>query len=329
MLAGRRYFFAGTDKAISTPLLVPSFSSKGFPDFKSIISYTLQVIDGSVLVSAYDLIHEDLTGSFDFRGAVFLDSGGYEASIDQELSEAYGKKYVPKEWSLELYQKAISGWSCGRPTVIIGYDHPLERLSLKKQIERAEENIPNGDNIFREILIKPSNKDKHLVDTKAVVKLVNKLQNFHAIGFTEKEIGENLLDRMRNISAVRRSLNKTGQSFKPIHIFGSLDPVSIPLYFVAGADIFDGLTWLRFGYYEGVAVYRENFAALGFGQGVPRLDLSPLAVKGVSWTENYRYLMQLQGEMHNFIQTQDFKSFQHHSKLIEQAYKSVDPEREV
>ena len=57
------------------------------------------------------------------------------------------------------------------------------------------------------------------------------------------------------------------------------------------------------------------------------MDLSPLAVKGVSWTENYRYLMQLQGEMHNFIQTQDFELFQHHSKLIEQAYKSVDPER--
>lgn len=83
---------------------------------------------------------------------------------------------------------------------------------------------------------------------------------FHALGVTEKELGGNFKERMINIARIRKALNGVGLENMPIHIFGSLDTVSTPLYFVAGADIFDGLTWLRFAYYKGMTIYRQNYA---------------------------------------------------------------------
>ncbi len=49
---------------------------------------------------------------------------------------------------------------------------------------------------------------------------------------------------MQNIAKLRKALDKAGLNI-PLHVFGSLDTVTTPLYFLAGADIFDGLTWLR------------------------------------------------------------------------------------
>ena len=55
---------------------------------------------------------------------------------------------------------------------------------------------------------------------------------------------------MKNIAQIRRALDGVGLD-TPLHVFGSLDTVTTPMYFMAGADIFDGLTWLRFAFYNG------------------------------------------------------------------------------
>ena len=66
---------------------------------------------------------------------------------------------------------------------------------------------------------------------------------------------------MENIYKIRQALNKLNLD-KPIHIFGSLDTITSPLYFLCGADIFDGLTWLKFAFHEGQTVYMPTTAAL-------------------------------------------------------------------
>ena len=66
MLAKRRGFYRDGKEVIRTPLLLPSFSSKGFPEVKEIILATSERIEGPCLVSAYDLYHgkiEDLSHS--------------------------------------------------------------------------------------------------------------------------------------------------------------------------------------------------------------------------------------------------------------------------
>ena len=37
-----------------TPLLLPSFSSKGFPDVKKILKFSEELVDSEMLISAYD-----------------------------------------------------------------------------------------------------------------------------------------------------------------------------------------------------------------------------------------------------------------------------------
>ena len=65
---------------IKTPMLVPSFSSKGFMEINNIHSMLNKYITNSKLVSAYDLYYKNIL-SEDIYGSeiVFLDSGGYES----------------------------------------------------------------------------------------------------------------------------------------------------------------------------------------------------------------------------------------------------------
>jgi hypothetical protein len=73
---------------------------------------------------------------------------------------------------------------------------------------------------------------------------------------------------MQNIAKLRNALTKAGIDI-PIHVFGSLDSVTTPLYFLAGADVFDGLTWLRFAFHEGQTLYKQNYGALHLGVKTP------------------------------------------------------------
>lgn len=324
LLAKRRGFYKGDKEIIRTPLLLPSFSSKGFPEVQKILETTQEVIDGEILVSAYDLYHKMLSGPFDFAEAIFLDSGGYEASKDVELSDIQGQEYAPAQWSIENHTEIVSSWVSPRPTVVISYDHPAHRLSTLEQIKSAESTLPHGDNIFREILFKPESVGGSDVNVAAIVSNIHKLSSFDAIGVTEKEIGSTQLMRMTNIVRIRKALNSAGLENKPIHIFGSLDTISTPLYFVAGADIFDGLTWLRFAYHEGMTIYKQNFGVLKFGSQIK----SKLIDARCSF-ENYYYMKKMQMEMRNFLGEHSFDSFSHHKELIRTSYKAAIEGAEV
>lgn len=244
-----------------TPLLVPSFSSKGFADVGKIVEYAAGVIDGATLVSAFDIHYKRIEPPFNFADLLFLDSGGYEASKELDLSDYGDREHKPQEWSREMHEKQLAKWQPGpTPSVIISYDHPDERVSIIDQIKRAKKMAPGRTDLMREILIKPEGNQTQ-IPMPDLLKHVNKLGDFDVIGVTEKEIGNSILTRMKNIAALRRRLTKAGIDV-PIHIFGSLDTVTTPLYFLAGADIFDGLTWLRFAFHKGQTLYKQNFAAL-------------------------------------------------------------------
>lgn len=324
MLAKRRGFYKNGKEIVRTPLLLPSFSSKGFPEIQKILETTQEVIDSAMLVSAYDLYHKELTGPFDFAEAIFLDSGGYEAGKDVELSDIRGHDHDPKSWSQENYLNIVSNWSSSRPTVIISYDHPKHRLKTAEQIQRAEETLPKGENLFREILFKPEDEEGEDINVDAITEQIYRLSSFDAIGVTEKEIGNTQLLRMTNIAKLRKALNSAGLGDKPIHVFGSLDTISTPLYFVAGADIFDGLTWLRFAYHEGMTVYKQNFGVLKFGA-----QIKSRLVDARCCFENYYYMKQMQLEMRNFLGSGSFDSFTYHKELIQMAYRAAVEEAEV
>lgn len=317
MLAKRRELRLDGAAVERTPLLVPSFSSKGFPEVANIVRATSELIDGPALVSAYDLSHGKLDPPFDFATLLFLDSGGYEASKDTELSDLGEREHTPLPWSRAQHDEVLAGWNPAVPTVLISYDHPHERLPIADQIERARGLAPNRSSVMREILLKPEKRDQRFLNVEAVLPHVHALAPFQAIGVTEKEIGNSLLARMRNIALLRRGLDKAGLDI-PIHVFGSLDTITTPLYFLAGADIFDGLTWLRFAFHRGFTMYKHNYGALVLG-----LDTKAHVIDGRCWFSNYYYIKDMELEMRRFLVGQDFGCFQHHGNLFRQAYQSL------
>ena len=89
---------------------------------------------------------------------------------------------------------------------------------------------------------------------------------------------------MTTIAHIRIAMKDSGAN-APIHIFGSLDPVTTPLYFIAGADIFDGLSWLRYTFSNGDAYYMESY-----GPRTEGINLPMKAIRVTSITMNHNYL---------------------------------------
>lgn len=317
MLAKRRAIFLNGQEIERTPLLVPSFSSKGFPDADKIVKYSAELIDGVTLVSAYDLHYNKITPPFDFPSLIFLDSGGYEASRDADLSDFGDKEHTPLEWTQAMHETQIAAWKPSVPSVIISYDHPKERLSIKDQIARATSMAPGRKEFAREILLKPETGDQILLQIDNIVANIHGLADFDIIGVTEKEVGNSIFDRMRNIAEIRRALDKAGLE-TPIHVFGSLDTITTPLYFLAGADIFDGLTWLRFSFHEGQTIYKQNYGALKLG-----VRTKAHMIDGRCWNENYYYMKDMELEMRRYLNEADVSVFKHHADLFGSALQSV------
>lgn len=290
-----------------TPLLVPSFSSKGFPEMKKIMRVMQEFITDAVLVSAYDIHYKHLMAkALTFPSVIFLDSGGYEARVEHDLSEAYGEDYRPRKWTMKDHRNVLEAWNGAVPTVMVSYDSPRRHSSIERQIAAAKRLARDFPNSLHEFLVKPE-PGNDFVELSAVRAIVGEIGEFPIIGFTERELDQRIIGRMEKIANVRRILDNAGIS-SPIHVFGSLDTYSTVLYFLSGAEIFDGLTWLRFGFHGGQTIYRQNYGALCGENGILKNERE---LSHAMWKDNYYYLEALRDQMRGYVRSRGSKGFEH------------------
>ena len=164
------------------------------------------------------------------------------------------------------------------------------------------------------LLIKPETEDQGYVQIKNVISNVEELGNFDIIGLTEDELGNSVLKRMRNVANIRLAMDDAGIN-TPIHVYGSLDPLTSVLYFLSGAELFDGLTWLRYGYSDGSACYRANYGVKHIG-----IDRSDDFVKAKAMRDNLGSLVELNHQMRKFLLNGDFAKFGINEKTVHEAY---------
>lgn len=247
----------------ATPLLLPSYSSRalgsGEPgELRNTVRRTLEIIVGPVLISAYDLYRGAFEGVETRDGRpvfdsplTFIDSGGYETLAEPD----------PK-WTPKRHAETLSRWHQDAQAVMVGFD--TNTMDIGAQITSAAGLLPNRS-IGRELLLKlPLDARVGMEELVAGLYLHGEaLARIDVVGVTEKEAGSSLQERLHTIGALRRTLDRMGLE-TPIHVFGGLDPVQTPLFFLAGADIFDGLSWLRYAYENGDARYLQAAAALDF-----------------------------------------------------------------
>ena len=338
MLTNSREFQHPTGYKLKTPLLIPSFSSKGFnfqkkeisgekkkvSELYEVILVCKELLTESMLVSAYDLYYGFLPDPSMFHCTEFtiIDSGGYETSNSYDFSGINRSPHDINSWKPDFLEEVILNWPEEFPAILVNYDHGQERLPLSDQISKAKIFFKKcGSGKFCDFLIKPETEDQNFIKIDSVQKKVYELHSFDIIGVTEKEIGNSILERMINIHKIREALNAANLD-RPIHIFGSLDPITSILYFFAGAEIFDGLTWLKFSYHNGIAMYNHNYAVLNEEIGIHTKDTS---VKIKSLTGNINYLDKLKYVMMDFAATGDFKVFSdigdaHFVNVLEKSY---------
>lgn len=300
---------------LNSPLLIPSVSSKGFGRLSDGTAEPADVLElahtdmpEALLISAYDLEHdllrdvERLTGP-QHRETVYgtplllvVDSGGYELADDFESGETRRDPRTPQAFTREQFEGMADRMPKDRDILVVSYDRPdTDRPGYDEQRAAAQDFFGRRPHFKSDFLLKPPAGDR-FVEPDKIVATAADLRAFDVIGVTEKDIGDTLLDRLERLARLRQVLDGHGCGDRPIHVFGSLDPVLTPLYFMAGAEIFDGLSWLRYAYHHETAVHPETLAVLtgSLDSSGPRRDqtrhLSNLAELGrlknrlESWT---------------------------------------------
>jgi hypothetical protein len=308
---------------IQTPLLIPSFSSKGFgvskrekSEIREVYDVAWPLLTDTMLVSAYDLSNNYL-GPIESATTeiTFVDSGGYEISDYHDLSAVYRYPVNHKEWPEKSLRDVYDSWPEHVPAVFVSYDHPDIHRSLSRQIAAAQQLFERYPQQLHTLLIKPETKGQKYIQKQNIVAYVDKLSSFHIVGITEKELGNSILARMTTLATIRVAMDDAGLQGIPIHVFGSLDPLVSVLYFLAGAEIFDGLTWLRYGYTNGLACYLNNY-------GVRRLGIKKTDddVKIKTIEDNLKSLLDLTRQMRKFLLDRDFSVFEYNSDILRESY---------
>jgi len=256
-------------------LLVPSLSTRGFDpivlDRQSfpapagyLRAFTPAAFQTALLVSAFDWYNDALLASdqlrSDFRsspyaeiGLLIIDSGWYESRQGADAGSPYQAEPAPDSvWNSRRHEDTVGRLDSSARAALVSYDR---HAPYDEQVDRAREFFADRENIVKIIMLKPPHWGGYH-NLNALTPSIPNLRGFDIIGLSDRELGPSIVKRTACIASLRRLLDRNGVS-APIHIFGALDPLYSPLYFAAGAEIFDGLSWLRFAYHNGQSIYRE------------------------------------------------------------------------
>ena len=252
------------------PLLVPSFSSKGnlfLPKGnKRYVSDNYDLVDvlgirlaESYLLSAYDIYYgfvPENPSDWPETKYLFVDSGGYETNDSFDLSERNKFNYRVMPWNegmmQKVYERVCSTYKFENTTIILsGFDQQKPVNDQLESFALLQQQFPTT---VIDQLVKITDSMDAIVNT--LVRHKN-LQSVQILGFTEKELGRTLSERLHNVIFVKKQLLEAGWNGY-IHIFGGLEPSLMKLYYAAGADIFDGLSWQRIRYRGNSTLYNPS-----------------------------------------------------------------------
>ena len=263
MIACRKSLLHPIAGEIELPLLIPAFSSKGFGFYKtgkgknkrdySELAYAFAEFTRHymqhVLVSAYDLYFDhfiapdlpsnNVTSYLVNSRIVVIDSGGYELTAGFDSNETKTFVYQPKAgFGKEEYEKVlktITGDENNLHLIITNFDNEPQGGPLDVQIKMAREIFNRYPNCLTNFILKPWTEKSEIVDPSRMSNTdFSNLRGFDIIGVAEKDLGKNIIDRLKRVAFLRKGLNEAGIT-SPIHIWGGLDPIMTPLFFFAGA----------------------------------------------------------------------------------------------
>lgn len=253
------------------PLLVPSFSSKGnlfipnregqyVSDNYELLQALGVRISKTYLISAYDIYYGFMPQEpedWPYTEYLFVDSGGYEINDSFDLSERNRFNYRVFPWDYSkmesVYERVVSCPKFENTNIILsvfdGYG------TFEQQLQSAINLKNRFQTAFANFIIKMNFPVSDLL--RGLECNRERLDMFSILGFTEKELGCTLKERLLNLVSIRQQLADCGWHGH-IHIFGGLEPNLVKLFYCAGADIFDGLSWQRIRYQNNSTLFAPD-----------------------------------------------------------------------
>ncbi len=288
------------------PKIIFSFSSKSLVNISETLNkYMSHLTKDSVLLSLYDINYayknEEISNIFkNFDGNLFLDSGKFEASGIHDISESYFYDYKSQSWDYELYKNSITNFKQIYDKYnLVNFDI---NTGILDQIKNGSKNFSEKNIKGKKIhLTHPYDKFWNENQLKTLLDLLIKIGSFFdVLGFTEKELGRNIIEKIKNLLYIRKYLSSNSTEYVPIHIFGCGDPKTIILLFFAGGDIFDGLGWLRFYFKQNSTYYKNEFEIDSFYGSVHNTDII---------LHNIQYLRNLESNLSFSLIINDYSQF--------------------
>ena len=282
---------------VPSPLLVPSFSSCGFQRVAEIYEEMKDKLYGVCLVSAADLASGCIPASvIDEVNVIVIDSGMYESRKQMDECAARGLPVADRPWSRDEYFEIAADVDAAANGILVNYDgyEPLE-----EQIGRAAEDFSHAPHTAKDFLVKPESPAR-LVNVARVARYVDDLSQFDIVGVATREAGDTLTQRCRTVVTLRDTLDDADLNL-PIHVFGAITPLEVLTYFFCGADVFDGLNWLRLVFRERGSIPIEETAFEDMNSNLHDFELFAEA-----WTANLSVLYRLQVSLQRYGSTRDF-----------------------
>ena len=283
------------------PLFFYSYSSKGFQDIGNLISNTLQYVP-MYLLSLYDYKYHIIDGNQKISEMIntedtrfrIWDSGGYELLGNSNH----------ETWTEQTYIETANMIPWNNKDILGSYDTPNEEIPLKEQIQRAFELYSKIKGTFYRNLLIHTSYDMDIERLIAILKPY--IEDFHVLGVTEKEIAPTYAHGIRFIRNLRASLSAIQtKHYIPIHIFGCFDMKTVIRFALAGADIFDGLTWLRYYFSRKEVLYQKEFQYALPIDGLIRGG----GLKNRMWRHNITAMTELHSDLVFSIRTNDYGNF--------------------
>lgn len=186
----------------------------------------------------------------DFKGALFVDSGGFKIMTQGGLEGANFEKQIDQKKAYE-YQRKIGG------DILVNLDHPiLPDDSYKERVEKTQKTIANAKEFIeisedfngsKFLTVHGYNKSmiRRFMDT-AIEEFDQPLEEIFdgiALGslVPKKDDYETLINAVRGCKEI---MEDEGLEDKPLHVLG-ISSRAIPLLVLLGADTFDSATYLQ------------------------------------------------------------------------------------
>ena len=235
----RSFSIETSGKSFETPFFVPAVSSiKTDCEILGYVELIEKVGYPGFLISAYDIfkiektekesLMKALRNYTDKRVLVFLDNGNFEAYW-----------YRDKTWSLNKL-KEILGRVC--PDFCFSFDIFEDKdKSLEKHVKDTITSIAETAGMQRTgstIALIHSNPEHFPKVTRKIADYINP----EIVAIPERELGFSVFEQSHTIRKIRDEINKTKKPIA-IHILGTGNPISILIFTLCGADIYDALDW--------------------------------------------------------------------------------------